>query len=388
MMKKRFGLVFEYMFDIHNERDVAQVSKALSETTGKALWVYTRNSDYRLADRTVSYPKGINATSKALIKNELYMSLKPSVFFSLWGGYRSAQDCDAIMVMYYGIGAFVTATTFKFFKMLQGKKGVVYSKADLGSRKIERDNFLLQDSRLKFFFRFLYHYLMPWAIDYLSVETVEGKKWLVNKLKRSEDKTFVTYNCPALYPIEKISFFDRKKQIIFVGRVSAPEKGVKYLIQAFIKLVKQHSDYNLIIVGPYDESWLQLMESDFSISSYPISFLGNVESKEKLFQLYSESQYFVLPSLFEGSPLSFVEAICCNVIPVCSDVSFVYKEVLEENAKYCLFDSEDTEHLAEKLRFLIDNVSISEKIYSDIEVISSNFSWNTQLASVSKVLSD
>lgn len=387
-MKKKFGLVFEYMFDVHNDKDVAQVSKELSKSTGRSLWVYTRNRNYTLADKTVFYPKGISNNSNKLINNELYISLKPSIFFSLWGGYRSARDCDIIMVMHYGIGAFVTASTFKICKIFQGERGIVYSKADLGTKKIQRDNHLLKNSPLKFLFRILYYKLLPRAVDYLSVETAEGKKWLVDKLKRSEDKTFVTYNCPALYPIEKIKFFDRKKQIIFVGRVSAPEKGVKYLIQAFITLVKEHPDYNLIIVGPYDESWLQSMENHFSISSYPITLLGNVQSKEELFQLYSESQYFVLPSLFEGSPLSFVEAICCNVIPVCSDVSFVYKEVLEDNAKYCLFNSEDSEHLAEKISFLIDNISLSEKIYNDIETISSQYNWNKQLVSVSKVLSD
>ncbi|GHY11858.1 glycosyltransferase family 4 protein [Vibrio cholerae] len=387
-MKKKFGLVYEYMFDIHNDKDVAQVAKTLSEVLGRPLWVYTRNSNYTLADRTIVYPREINEKSKTIIQKELYMSLKPSIFFSVWGGYRAARDCDSIMIMHYGIGAFVTAATFKLLKMLKGSRGIVYSKADLGSRKVERDDFLLQESRLKLVFRFLYHYLMPRAIDYLSVETEEGKRWFVNNLKRSEDKTFVTYNCPAKYPIEQKNFSDRKNQIIFVGRVAAPEKGVKYLIEAFITLVKDYPEYNLTIVGPYSESWLQSIEDEFTVGSYPINFTGNIQCKEKLFKLYSESKYFVLPSIFEGSPLSFVEAISCNVIPVCSNVSLVYEEILQGNARYCLFDSENSADLASKLSFLIKDTLMSKKIFDDISTVSSNFNWSKQLAAVAEVLRD
>jgi glycosyltransferase involved in cell wall biosynthesis len=387
-MKKKFGLVFEYMFDVHNDKDVAQVSKELSKSTGRSLWVYTRNRNYTLADKTVFYPKGISNSSNKLINNELYISLKPSIFFSLWGGYRSARDCDIIMVMHYGIGAFVTAATFKICKIFQGERGVVYSKADLGTKKIQRDNHLLKNSPLKFLFRILYYKLLPWAVDYLSVETAEGKRWFVNTLKRNEKNTFVVYNSPSSHPTSKVSFINRKKQIIFVGRVSAPEKGVNYLIEAFISLTKKYSDYSLVIVGPYDHDWLMLMEETFSVSSYNISFLGNIKDKGKLFQVYSDSRFFVLPSLFEGSPLSFVEAVSCNVIPICSDVSYVYREVLGAEADYCLFNSKHSEELAERLEFLINNTSVAKNIYDNITLISSKFNWNKQLVSVSKVLSD
>lgn len=109
--------------------------------------------------------------------------------------------------------------------------------------------------------------------------------------------------------------FDLTKDsyILFLGRL-VPEKGLRYLIEAF-KAVKTNK--KLVIAGgssDTDSFMKELQES--AKSDNRIIFTGFVQG-QLLDELYSNAYIYTLPSDLEGMPLSLLEAMsygnCCLV---------------------------------------------------------------------------
>ena len=110
--------------------------------------------------------------------------------------------------------------------------------------------------------------------------------------------------------------------ILYLGSL-VPEKGIKYLIEAFKQV---HTNKRLVIAGgasdtdEYAKELVELAQEDKRII-----FTGFVQGR-KLEELYSNAYLYVLPSDLEGMPLSLLEAMsygnCCIVsdIPECLDV--------------------------------------------------------------------
>ncbi|NJE49567.1 glycosyltransferase family 4 protein [Thermococcus sp. 9N3] len=137
------------------------------------------------------------------------------------------------------------------------------------------------------------------------------------------DRKFLKYynvNNPVYIPngvdIEKFDRTNVQKgkmfKILFVGRIH-PQKGLRCLVKAVNK-IKNEFDYNLgviAIVGG-DTKWtneekiVRTLIKKLGLEKYFI-FRGRLPEKE-LLKEYKSSMLFVLPSLFEGMPLTLLEA--------------------------------------------------------------------------------
>lgn len=93
---------------------------------------------------------------------------------------------------------------------------------------------------------------------------------------------------------------------LFVGRLEE-QKGLKYLIQASKQLSRVLQDYELAIVGEgsqRDELGRAVTEAGLRAH---IKILGGVD-QEELRRWYHSCDVFVLPSIWEGMPLTLLEA--------------------------------------------------------------------------------
>lgn len=136
--------------------------------------------------------------------------------------------------------------------------------------------------------------------------------------------------------------------ILFLGRL-VPEKGIRYLVEAF-KNVK--TDKKLVIAGGSSDTDSFTRElKDLAKDDYRIIFTGFVQGS-LLDELYSNAYLYTLPSDLEGMPLSLLEAMsygnCCLVsdIPECA-------EVVEDKA--VIFRKSDVSDLREKLQDACDH---------------------------------
>lgn len=153
-------------------------------------------------------------------------------------------------------------------------------------------------------------------------------------------------NRPKLRAAEQISEkfgLSKDSYILFLGRL-VPEKGIRYLIEAF-KQVK--TDKKLVIAGgSSDTDSFERELKDLAKNDERIIFTGFVQGS-LLDELYSNAYIYTLPSDLEGMPLSLLEAMsygnCCLVsdIPECT-------EVVEDKA--LIFKKSDVSNLWEKLQ--------------------------------------
>lgn len=180
-------------------------------------------------------------------------------------------------------------------------------------------------------------------------------------------------NRPAIREARRIKEafgLEKNSYILFLGRI-VPEKGIRYLIEAFKRV---DTDKKLVIAGgssdtnAFFEEIKALAEGDARII-----FTGFVQG-EVLDELYSNAYLYTLPSDLEGMPLSLLEAMsygnCCLVsnIPECV-------EVVENNA--VIFRKGDISDLREKLQTLCAHPEMMQehKAFSR-EYILEKYKWD------------
>lgn len=164
---------------------------------------------------------------------------------------------------------------------------------------------------------------------------------------------------------------EKDDYILFLGRL-VPEKGLRYLIEAF-KQVK--TDKKLVIAGGSSDTGTFFVElKNMAKEDKRIVFTGFVQGK-MLDELYSNAYVYTLPSDLEGMPLSLLEGMsygnCCLV----SDIEEC-ASVVEDKA--VIFKKSDVEDLRKKLQMLCDDnmmVSSYKKIAADF--ICGKYNWGT-----------
>lgn len=169
--------------------------------------------------------------------------------------------------------------------------------------------------------------------------------------------------------IKKRWGLEKDSYILYLGRI-VPEKGEKYLIKAFKRVV---TDKKLVIAGGSSDTDTFINELKMQAGGDSrIIFTGFVQG-EVLEELYSNSYLYTLPSDLEGMPLSLLEAMsygnCCVVsdIPECV-------EVVQDKA--VIFKKSNTDDLREKLQHLCDDETIVQRYKDDVmHFIREKYDW-------------
>ena len=167
-----------------------------------------------------------------------------------------------------------------------------------------------------------------------------------------------------LYGIQKDDY------ILFLGRL-VPEKGVKYLIEAYKQL---NTDKKLVIAGGNSDCGAYPKELWELAGGDPRIIFTDFVQGRILEELFSNAYVYVLPSTLEGMPLSLLEAMsygnCCvtSDIPECTSVIGDYGI----SFKQC-----DVEDLRDKLQILCDKpeaVVVVKEMAA--EYVRNRYNWN------------
>ena len=158
--------------------------------------------------------------------------------------------------------------------------------------------------------------------------------------------------------------------ILYLGRL-VPEKGEKYLIEAF-RQVK--TDKKLVIAGGSSDTQEFLNElKEMAKGDDRIIFTGFVQGRSK-HELYSNSYIFTLPSDLEGMPLSLLEGMSYGNCCLTSDISECL-EVVEDKA--VSFHKGDVADLRDKLQTLCDNPDLVKTYKKEASsFINNKYNWD------------
>lgn len=167
--------------------------------------------------------------------------------------------------------------------------------------------------------------------------------------------------------------------ILFLGRL-VPEKGLRYLVEAYKELNKELADCSgvekkLVIAGggsDTDDFAEELKKSCEDVKDRVI-FTGFIQGNA-LDEMYSNAYLYVLPSDLEGMPLSLLEAMSYGNCCVVSDIDEC-KSVVD--GKAVIFRKGDVEDLKEKLKILLADPVLVQK-YKDeaADYICKKYGWD------------
>ena len=164
---------------------------------------------------------------------------------------------------------------------------------------------------------------------------------------------FILENCidvPLFAGIKKEKQFPAPT-FLFMGRIHE-SKGLNELLEAFKLLKADNLDFGFILCGdgPLRKSIVPQFES---ILENRFNYMGVVSGRAKL-NAIQRSDYFLLPSWFEGLPLSLLETMAAGLVPVVTNVGSV--NFFVKNGENGIFvDQKNPQDLYQKIKMLILN---------------------------------
>lgn len=123
---------------------------------------------------------------------------------------------------------------------------------------------------------------------------------------------------------------DGVTRIIFAGKI-AEKKGVISLLRALGLLSHDRDKLKVFLAGSTgNKEEYRVIQKLAEECPYPVEFLGRL-SQTELAKVYNACDIFVLPSFFEGIPLTVIEALACGDRVVLTELPGV-REWLSEAA--------------------------------------------------------
>jgi glycosyltransferase involved in cell wall biosynthesis len=298
--------------------------------------------------------------------------------------FKYGKKIDVLHRFHYSLQTMIYVILYKMIN----PRGIAYITLDndLGSLEVYPHSLLLKHPT-NFIRNFIaYNIIEPLflkKVDLLSNETRQGTERLKNLYKKYANKFFYQpYGIDETFIKERgirVKNFEEKENIILhVARIGAPQKNQRMLLEAISKV--KLSDWRVIIAGPYEEADEFLKFVDEFFKKYPhlkekITFLGNIEDREQLYNLYNRAKVFVMTSNFESFGLVMVEAgYFGNYILTTNVISAM--DITDNERCGDVVPIGDVEAFARKLQYAIDHPEyIKEKTERMKTHVRNNFLW-------------
>jgi glycosyltransferase involved in cell wall biosynthesis len=161
-------------------------------------------------------------------------------------------------------------------------------------------------------------------------------------------------------------------EILYVGSLY-PIKGLKYLIQALALVLKNRRDVKLRIVGSGpDETRLFLLAKRLGVLDN-VSFEGFIPHGE-IVRYYQQCNIFVYTTLGEPFGKSIIEAMACGKPVITSNIGGP-AEIVEDGKTGFLVPPTKPHIIAEKIHFLLTDVSKRRQMGEAARKVAENYSW-------------
>ncbi len=191
-------------------------------------------------------------------------------------------------------------------------------------------------------------------------------------------------NSPSDTVLSTRAVFLGKPYILYVGN-AYPHKNLERLILSFKKLIEdKRMDYQLVLVGELDYFYQRLKKMSFAVPSGRIIFTDFVSDPD-LNILYQNASLYVFPSLGEGFGLPPLEAMAFGLPVVCSKATCL-PEILGRAALY--FDPENTEEMAEKIKQVLKDKKLQEKLIDQGFKRIQKYQWSKMTQKTLKIYND
>ncbi len=225
-------------------------------------------------------------------------------------------------------------------------------------------------SRIKFFLREIKIAVLTFSkkislrfIDMIVVVSQANRRFMIETFGQSIDykiKVIANGINPNLYSDSHnlaanhgITSDTLGQKVVVVAGLNN-QKGHEYLFRSIPIVLRRIPNAKFILVGDgHLRSYLEDLASSLGITN-AVTFMG---FRSDVADIVRTSDLFVLPSIFEGMPLSVIEAMACSKAVVATNVDGT-AELVADNVTGYLVAPRDTEQLAEKIIELLENTEL------------------------------
>lgn len=144
---------------------------------------------------------------------------------------------------------------------------------------------------------------------------------------------------------------EKKKEILYVGRLDFVQKRVYRVIDTWNYLEKEHPDWRLTIIGDGDDK--QNLENH-------VKGLGlknvHFEGYQNPVKYYKRASLLMLTSDYEGFPLVLAEAMHFGVVPVVYNSYAAVSDIIDNGKDGIIVDKVDGIFSAERMAMGVENI--------------------------------
>ena len=182
--------------------------------------------------------------------------------------------------------------------------------------------------------------------------------WIINEPVDTDEFNPNKIDISKLNSLRKSLTIEKDAPIIGFLAFISPQKGLEYLLRGIRLVKKKYNNVKLIVVGdapPHQAEYymkLKYLVSELELSEN-VLFLGYVKRKE-IPLLLSAFDIFVSASIYEGTPVTILEAMSMGIPVVATDVGGVSEQVLNGETGI-LITPKNPNAIAEAIIFLLQN---------------------------------
>ncbi len=193
-----------------------------------------------------------------------------------------------------------------------------------------------------------------------------------DKLENFKDASYIGYmHNPSTFTIDSQAnaITKRENVVLAVGRLNY-QKNFPSLLRIWASICKEYPDWILRIVGEgpqkreLEEIILELNIGD------SVDLVGY---SSKVDEYMRAASIFTLTSMFEGFALVLVEAMACRLPVVSYETHYGPKDIVIDNVSGFLVRQNDETMFAQRLKLLIENLTLREKMAREAELRAEDF---------------
>lgn len=168
-----------------------------------------------------------------------------------------------------------------------------------------------------------------------------------------------------------------------------PQKNQTALLEAFEEVYEKHPETKLVFIGAvYDEEYFESLKKQAQKFDDSVIFIPNLPFDSKtLVNAYAACDIFALPSLYEPFGIVVLEAWAAGKAVIASNAGGL-KFFVKDNENALVLSPDKPNDISLKLKRLLENPKLSQKIsHGGFESVQ-NYSWNKITDKLIKIYND
>ena len=283
--------------------------------------------------------------------------------------FKNSKNIDILFLFHFNKKKVPIVFLYKFLN----KNGKIYLKMDIDSENT--NNKLSKFSTKRVWTNLIYK-----KLDLISCESLESyyniKRIGYNKVDISSKLLYISNGFDNEDYSEKIAFEEKENIMITVGRLGTYQKNTEMLLQSLEKL--DLKNWKILLIGPYDKNfknkYMEFLKRN-NDKKDKIILVGNINNREKLYEIYKKSKVLILTSRREGFPLVYPEALRFGNYIITTKVSGA-EDITNYNKIGKIIEIEDSNALNNELVKVIGGqIDLKKKYELSIEWSKKNFIW-------------